>query len=110
MSAQRKCKYCGPSVCRPCTVYVVADRDGCGFVKVGVSFSPTRRLAQHRKKTGRDLAVFFKFETSCEYLAMDVESAALDALMASRVQGDWHSCTVEDAIVAVKAAGGRNGC
>lgn len=102
------CIYCGDK-CRPCWLYVVADRDGGGPVKVGISFHPTRRLAQHRKKTGRDLAVHYKREFPCEFAASDAEDVATEALADARVRGDWFSVSVAHAIKIASGAkrGGR---
>jgi predicted GIY-YIG superfamily endonuclease len=101
----KRCKVCDPfrkaSDCRPCFVYVVGNRDGSGAVKVGMSFKPTQRLAQHRKMTGRDLTVHHKTEMSCEYRALDAEDRALDHLARYRTQGDWFACSIDTAISAV---------
>lgn len=98
------CICCGPKVCRPCWVYVVADKDGSGPVKVGISFHPVQRLSQHRKKTQRDLCIHFKRAFTCEFRAMEAEENAIDALSAARVYGDWFGVAVAEAIKAVKAA------
>ncbi len=102
---RRKCPFhLSPNDCVPCWVYVVGDRDGSGPFKVGLSKNVTRRVAQHRKKTGRNLAALFRVETSCEFSAIDVERDALDALTAYREHGDWFNCDLERAVEAVSVA------
>lgn len=101
-SGMRNCKFCSPRICRPCFLYVIADRDGSGLVKVGISVRPSRRLAEHRKKTRRDLKIYHRVELRCEFAALDAEGAALRALERWRIFGDWFNCSVADAVAAVE--------
>jgi hypothetical protein len=103
----KKCLPCSPKVCRECWLYVVADRDGSGPVKVGISFMPTQRLSQHRKKTKRDLSIHLRLPFRCEFKAMDAEEACLSALSESRVYGDWFALPVDEVISIVKRRSGR---
>lgn len=95
-----RCLGCSPKVCGEWWLYVVADKDGSGPVKVGTSSKPTRRLAQHRKKTGRDLAVHFKRSFRCEFAACEAEERVTATLDAWRTRGDWFDRDVAD-VVAV---------
>lgn len=99
-----KCMFCSSKVCGEYWIYVVADRDGSGLVKVGVSRNVTRRVAQHRKKTGRDIQQHFKAPFRCEFKAMDAEERALEALARHRVHGDWFDLPVSDVIKTVRRA------
>lgn len=100
----RKCLYCSPKVCGEYWIYVVADKDGTGPVKVGISNNPTRRLGQHRKKTKRDLIVHFKVPVQCQFRAFDVEEYALESLDDFRTTGDWFSAPIAQCIDAVNRA------
>lgn len=100
-----KCGLTSQGPCRPCFVYVVCDKgEPFGAVKVGIAFKPTKRLAQHRKKTGRDLAVHHRQEFRCEFVAADVERRALMLLSEYRFYGDWFNCSIDDAVQAVEKA------
>lgn len=101
------CLMCGPKVCGEYWLYVVADKDCTGPVKVGISNHATRRLAAHRRKTGRDLMVHFKIAFSCQFKAMDGECLALDALSEYRVNGDWFDLPVEQVIATVRRVTGH---
>lgn len=98
------CTYCKPGACRPTWLYVVADADGAGPVKVGISFHATKRLAMHRKKTKRNLAVHWKRQFSCEFAAIEAEDAVCDALDAYRTRGDWFDLPVSEIIELAEVA------
>lgn len=103
----RNCKYHGKNRCRECWLYVVADRDGTGPVKVGISFSPVHRLSQHRKKTGRDLRIHYRASFPCEFEASDAEDSICKSLEIGRVRGDWFDIRLPDVIAAASKVVGK---
>lgn len=103
----KPCLQCGPKVCGEYWLYVVADKDGSGPVKVGISRKPVGRLAQHRKKTKRDLSIHLKLPFKCEFKAMDAEDSCLTALQDSRVYGDWFDLSIAQVVEIVKRSVGR---
>lgn len=102
-----RCLFCSPKVCGECWLYVVADRDGQGPVKVGISNKPVHRLAQHRKKTRRDLSIHFRVAFRCEFKALAAEESCLKTLKDNRVHGDWFDLPVSQIVELVKRRFGR---
>lgn len=101
--------YCGRS-CRQTSIYVIGEAEAAPTVKVGYAGRPVKRLAQLRKKTGRDLAILGRIEAACEFKAMDIEEAAHLALKEHwSGRGEWFACSAEDALAAVKRAAKRLG-
>ncbi|MDF3606307.1 GIY-YIG nuclease family protein [Paracoccus sp. DMF-8] len=100
----KECTLCDQGKCQPTFVYVVGNRDGTGSVKVGISVSASKRLAQHRKKTRRDLVVHWKKLLSCEFAAFDAEQAICDQLDYCRDQGDWFFRPVGDVVLIAEKA------
>ena len=98
----KRCKVCCEDSCRPCWLYVVSDKDKADTIKVGISTRPAKRLAEHRKKTGRDLSILFKREMRCEFDAMDAERRALKKLEPFRTRGDWFACPVHIVMAAIQ--------
>lgn len=103
----RRCLVCSPKVCGEYWLYVVADCDGKGPVKVGISKKPVNRLAQHRKKTKRDLSIHFRVVFKCEFKALEAEESCLNALKDSRSSGDWSNLPVSQVVDTVKRRCGR---
>lgn len=101
---KNECFYCEAGECRETWLYIVAGRNGEGPVKIGISFKPVQRLAQHRKKTRRDLVIHWSRKFPCEFAAFDAEDAATDAMDAHRVYGDWFNSSVAEIISSTEKA------
>jgi hypothetical protein len=92
------CLYHKHGECRECWLYVVASLSDGGPVKVGVSFTPSLRLYQHRRKTCRDLRIIWKRQYRCEFRALDAEERALRKLSPWRVRGDWFALPTQKVV------------
>lgn len=96
----RRCRYCEGRE-RHSYVYVMHGR-GDGWVKVGYAVHPSKRASALTQVFGSRITPFARFETCCEYSAMDVEDRVHRAL--SKVcayRGDWFSCAPEVAAEAI---------
>lgn len=95
-----QCFYCG-SRCRQTSIYVIGEEWDAPTVKVGYSGKVSKRLAQLRRQSGRNLTILARRDVACEFKAMDIESLAHDLLKQHwSGRGEWFSCP---AIVAVEA-------
>ncbi len=103
------CFFCGQK-CRKTSVYVIGESDWAASVKVGYAANPSKRLAQIRKQTGRDVAILHIIHAHCEFKAMDIEDAS-HRLLAPQWSGygEWFNCDPDFAFEAVKKAAKRLG-
>lgn len=106
-----KCLVCSPKRCRPYWVYVVEDPTR-GLSKVGISYSPTKRLCTYRKKGAvPDVILRHKIAAPCEFLALGIEAAAHKRIAKShkKVRGDWYDASVEASIAALSPTRRKDG-
>jgi len=78
--------------------------DDFGPVKIGISNTPTRRLADLQVACPYRLKMD-SFECSEEYQAADKESDVHRSLSCQRMSGEWFDITVREATEAIRDAG-----
>jgi hypothetical protein len=87
---------------KPASVYVFED---AGFgVKVGVSQHPDYRCSTLEKERGRSLSIRYTTDTFERPAAFSVERRAHEILSDYRLEGEWFSCSAQDAVNAIAAA------
>lgn len=80
-------------------VYVITDDDG--FVKVGLSSDPERRLFALQTSHPRTLRLAYKSPEYGRAAAHFVERSAHVALGDFRCRGEWFRCSVETALAVL---------
>lgn len=89
----------------PVHVYVIAEIQG-GYVKVGVSHAPQRRMATLQNCNPRLLEVAYQSYGFSRSSAMEIERAAHRLLDDCSVGSEWFACSSPEAIAAVIESGG----
>jgi hypothetical protein len=90
------------------SVYVIKTNDG---VKIGRSARVFLRLCELRARTkGNPLSLSFAARCSSTAVTIAIEARAHEILAASRINGEWFSVSVNEAVAAVMQAAKEFGC
>lgn len=81
----------------PHYVYIIG-MPGQAISKVGISNRPAKRLKQLRTGSPFKLFLAFEFETPAKWVARELEAAFHKVLRRERMNGEWFSIDVEQAM------------